>query len=96
MSETKFTKEPWQSTGNTIYALRDGSNAFWAPVYVRRDVSDEEHQAVITLMKAAPQMHEALEETQKHIDMLYPLGKSGGDALCNLIDAALKAARGEQ
>jgi hypothetical protein len=94
MNETKFTKEPWQSTENTIYALRDGSNAFWAAVYVRGDVSDEEHQAVIALMKAAPQMYEHLDRLIGCLEEV----EHGHDASLAIeaSKSVLKAARGEQ
>lgn len=109
---SKHTPGPWQVDGQTIYALmhhgwRKGveqfRNRFYVHVQADKECPDEEHEANVSLIAAAPDLLAALQallvET-RHLDDAGPLGQEyQSDALESAIkasDAAIEKALGEQ
>jgi len=92
--ETKHTLGPWLRDGNMIYSLmhagwRKGEelfkNRFHAYVQSDRECPDEEHEANVKLIAAAPDLLEALKEARRIVaDSLEAFGECDHSVgICN-------------
>lgn len=107
---TMHTPGPWLREGQTVYALmhagwRKGveqlKNRFSTYVQADRECPDEEHEANILLIAAAPEILEALQEAENALaDYIPTVERTGaslnyGHSVLKKASAAIAKATGE-
>jgi hypothetical protein len=102
MAETKWTPGPWVASGITVWSDRPGKSERLFQVLRFGAGRDDERQANVDLIAAAPDLYEALrEQAESHDADGTPCfcGNTDSDehaAYCRSARSALAAARGDR